>query len=50
MKITNVSYKSYRWPLATPIRNGKHIYPEAGLNVIQIDTECLLYTYDAADE
>lgn len=39
MKITNVSYKSYRWPLATPIRNGKHIYPEAGLNVIQIDTD-----------
>ncbi|MAO89498.1 MAG: hypothetical protein CL880_03040 [Dehalococcoidia bacterium] len=39
MKITDVKYKSYRWPLTTPIRNGKHIYPEAGLNIIQIDTD-----------
>ena len=39
MKITDVKYKSYRWLLTTPIRNGKHIYPEAGLNIIQNDTD-----------
>jgi len=39
MKITNVSYESYRWPRPRAIRNGKYIYTHGGLNVVVIETD-----------
>ena len=39
MKITNVSYESYRWPRPRPIRNGKYTYTHGGLNVVKIATD-----------
>ena len=39
MKVTDVRLESYRWPRAKPIRNGRYVYPTAGLDVIKIDTD-----------
>ena len=39
MRITDVRMETYRWPRAKPIRNGRYVYPTAGLDVIRIDTD-----------
>ena len=39
MKVTDVRLESYRWPRAKLIRNGRYVYPTAGLDVIKIDTD-----------
>ena len=39
MKITDVSMESYRWPRKKPIRNGRYVYPTAGLDVVKIETD-----------
>jgi len=39
MKITHVSAQVYRWPRPRPIRNGKYIYAEGGLEVVRVETD-----------
>ncbi len=39
MKVTDVRLESYRWPRRKPIRNGRYVYPTAGLDVIKIETD-----------
>lgn len=39
MKITEVRTEIYRWKRNSPIRNGKYVYSDSGLNVIKIDTD-----------
>ena len=39
MKVTDVRMESYRWPRRKPIRNGRYVYPTAGLDVIKIETD-----------
>ena len=39
MKVTDVRMESYRWPRPKPIRNGRYVYPTAGLDVIKIETD-----------
>ena len=39
MKVTDVRMETYRWNRAKPIRNGRYVYPTAGLNVVKIDTD-----------
>ncbi len=39
MKITDVTMESYRWPRKRPIRNGRYVYPTAGLDVLTIETD-----------
>ena len=39
MKVTDVRMETYRWDRAKPIRNGRYVYPTAGLNVVKIDTD-----------
>ena len=39
MKITDVRMETYEWNRAKPIRNGRYVYPTAGLNVVKIDTD-----------
>ena len=39
MKVTDLRMEVYRWPRTKPIRNGKYVYPNAGLNVVFVDTD-----------
>ena len=39
MRITDIRMETYRWPRARPIRNGRYVYPTAGLDVVKIDTD-----------
>ena len=39
MKITDITTEEYRWPRATPIRNGKHVYTHTGLSLVKIETD-----------
>ena len=39
MKVTDVRMESYRWPRKKPIRNGRYVYPTAGLDVVKIETD-----------
>ncbi|MFH1560252.1 MAG: mandelate racemase/muconate lactonizing enzyme family protein [Chloroflexota bacterium] len=39
MQVTDVKMEAYRWNRAKPIRNGRYVYPTAGLNVIKIETD-----------
>ncbi len=39
MKVTDVKMETYRWPRAKPIRNGRYVYPTAGLNVVKVETD-----------
>ena len=39
MKVTDVRMETYRWPRTRPIRNGRYVYPTAGLDVVKIDTD-----------
>ncbi len=39
MKVTAVRMETYRWPRAKPIRNGRYVYANAGLNVIKVETD-----------
>ncbi len=39
MKVTDVKLESYRWPRAKPIRNGRYVYPTAGLEVVKVETD-----------
>ena len=39
MKVTDVKMETYRWKRPKPIRNGRYIYPTAGLDVIKIETD-----------
>lgn len=39
MKVTDMRMETYRWPRPKPIRNGRYVYPTAGLNVIKVETD-----------
>jgi L-alanine-DL-glutamate epimerase-like enolase superfamily enzyme len=39
MKVTDMRMETYLWPRTKPIRNGMYVYPNAGLNVVIIDTD-----------
>ena len=39
MKVTDVKMENYRWDRAKPIRNGRYVYPTAGLNVVKVETD-----------
>ena len=39
MKITKISAEEYSWTRARPIRNGKHVYTNAGLGLVKIETD-----------
>ena len=39
MRITDMRMETYLWPRTKPIRNGMYVYPNAGLNVVHIDTD-----------
>ena len=39
MKVTDVKMETYRWQRPKPIRNGRYIYPTAGLDIIKIETD-----------
>jgi len=39
MKVADLKMEIYRWKRPRPIRNGRHIYPNTGLNVIKIETD-----------
>ena len=39
MKVTDVRMETYRWQREKPIRNGRYVYAQAGLNVIKIETD-----------
>ena len=39
MKVTNVTMETYRWKRAKPIRNGRYVYPTAGLDIVKIETD-----------
>ena len=39
MKITEITTEEYRWPLAVPITNGLHTYPDVEFAVVQIKTD-----------
>ena len=39
MIISDVSLESYRWPRLKPIRNGRYIYPNSGLDIVKIETK-----------
>ena len=39
MKVTDVKLETYRWRRPTPIRNGRYVYPTAGLNVVKVETD-----------
>ncbi len=39
MKVTHVNMETYRWNRIKPIRNGRYVYPTAGLNVVKIETD-----------
>ena len=39
MKVTNVTMETYRWKRPRPIRNGRYVYPTAGLDIVKIETD-----------
>ena len=39
MKITGFHMETYLWPRTKPIRNSMYVYPNAGLNVVKIETD-----------
>ena len=39
MRVTDVKMESYRWNRPKPIRNGRYVYPTAGLNIVKIETD-----------
>ena len=39
MKVIDVRMENYRWDRAKPIRNGRYVYPTAGLNVVRVETD-----------
>ena len=39
MKVTDVRMETYQWNRSKPIRNGRYVYPTAGLNVVKIDID-----------
>ena len=39
MKVTDVRTEVYRWKRDKPIRNGRYVYADSGLNVVKIDTD-----------
>jgi L-alanine-DL-glutamate epimerase-like enolase superfamily enzyme len=39
MKVTDVTSQTYRWKREKPIRNGRYVYAEAGLNVVLVETD-----------
>lgn len=39
MKVTDVKIETYRWERTKPIRNGRYVYPLAGLDVIKVETD-----------
>jgi D-arabinonate dehydratase len=39
MKVTDVKMETYRWERTKPIRNGRYVYPLAGLDVIKVETD-----------
>ena len=39
MKVTDVKLETYRWKRPRPIRNGRYVYPTAGLNVVKVETD-----------
>ena len=39
MKVTNVTMETYRWKRPKPIRNGRYVYPTAGLDIVKIETD-----------
>ena len=39
MKVTDVKMETYRWKRSKPIRNGRYVYPTAGLDVIKVETD-----------
>ena len=39
MKVTDVRMEAYRWNRTKPIRNGRYVYPTAGLNAVKVETD-----------
>ena len=39
MKVTDVKMETYRWKRPKPIRNGRYVYPTAGLDIVKIETD-----------
>ena len=39
MRVTDVTSQTYRWKREKPIRNGRYVYAEAGLNVVLVETD-----------
>ena len=39
MKVTDVTMETYRWKRPKPIRNGRYVYPTAGLDIVKIETD-----------
>ena len=39
MKVTDVRMETYRWKRTRPIRNGRYVYPTAGLDVVKVETD-----------
>ena len=39
MKVTDVKMETYRWKRHKPIRNGRYVYPNSGLDVIKVETD-----------
>ncbi|MDP6402032.1 MAG: mandelate racemase/muconate lactonizing enzyme family protein [SAR202 cluster bacterium] len=39
MKVTDVKVETYRWKRHKPIRNGRYVYPNSGLDVIKVETD-----------
>jgi D-arabinonate dehydratase len=39
MRVTDVRMESFRWPRKKPIRNGRYVYPTAGLDIVTIETD-----------
>jgi D-arabinonate dehydratase len=39
MRVTDVNMEIYQWNRTVPIRNGRYVYPTAGLNVIKVETD-----------
>lgn len=39
MRVTDVKTEVYRWKRAKPIRNGRYVYDQSGLNVVKVETD-----------
>ncbi len=39
MQVTDVKTEIYRWKREKPIRNGRYVYDQSGLNVVKVETD-----------